>query len=232
MKLYKLLPLTALVMLSACASQQAGKQTKKPEHSSLERYLQANRYSKAMKISGIVKIKGSKGWSSSSASLLFERPDNFRLTFHNPMGSVWFLAVANAETISLLIPADNVKEIIDRKKKQIIKIGPLKISPEDFLRIIHPGLEKEWVEKGYLGHSKREIQVSSGDAIYRFKLDTSGKIKVASIERKGGSVLIARYQYTENNGVIVVIGDFLKFEMQNLKAVNSLPPALFASLKR
>lgn len=214
-------------LIAACATPYAPYPSSDHKETA-ERFLEANPYYKALKISGTGAIKGENGWARYNSTLLINRPWKFRVAFYNPVGTAWFMAAANRKNISVIATSAGVRMVIPRRKRNVIRIGKLKLNPDDFVRLVHPGLEKKWLEKGPVGFNSNGIRLARGGAIYDFAFDSQRKIKSVRVRRRGTRPLIVRYQYGENGKIRVLMNDFLRFDLNKIEVVENFPAGTFS----
>jgi len=217
--------LLSAALFTACASHM--KTGLRHQYENIELYLKANPYQRILKMSGTVSIKGEKGWATSPAVVVVRRPDNLRVTFFDRLGGSWLLAVANSEEISVIIPSREIEESRKRSRRNLIRLGSGKFSPDDFIRFIHPGLEKEWLENRRIKHTGKGMTVSGKTGLYDFTFDESGRIKTVKIKSAAGGLLSVAYSYKEN-GIEVNMNDLLKFHFTRIKTGGRIPPDFFS----
>ncbi len=218
--------LLSAALFTACASHV--KTGSRHQYENIELYLKANPYQRILKMSGTVSIKGERGWATSPAVVVVRRPDDLRLTFFDRLGGSWLLAVANSEEISVIIPSQGVDEFRKRSRKNLIRLGNGKFSPDDFIRFIHPGLEKKWLENRRVRPAGNGITVLGKKGVYDFRFDESGRIKTVKIKSAAAGLLSVAYSYKEN-GIEVNMNDFLKFHFTRVKTGGTIPPNFFST---
>jgi len=216
--------LLSVALFTACASHV--KTGSRRQYENIESYLKANPYHRILRMSGTVSIKGEQGWATSPAVVVVERPDNLRVTFFDRLGGSWFLATANSEEISVIIPSRGINESRRRGRSSLIHLGNQKYSPDDFIRFIYPGLEKEWLENRWVKRSGKRMTVSGKKGQYDFGFDESGRMKKVTIKSASAGLLSVAYNY-EENGIEVNMNGLVKFRFTRIKTGGKILPHFF-----
>jgi hypothetical protein len=216
--------LLSAALFTACASHV--KTGSRHRYENIELYLKANPYHRVLKMSGTVSIKGEKGWATSPAVVVVRRPDDLRVTFFDRLGGSWLLATANSEEISVIIPSRGIDESRKRRGRNLIRLGNQKFSPNDFIRFIHPGLEREWLENRRIKPGGEGMTVSGKKGLYDFGFDESGKMKTITIKSAAAGLLSVAYSYKEN-GIEVTMNGLLKFHFTRIKTGGKILPNFF-----
>ncbi|MDH5541338.1 MAG: hypothetical protein OEY64_00065 [Nitrospinota bacterium] len=218
--------LLIMLAVSSCATSPAKDQA--PEGSAMTVLLEKNRYVQSVKMSGSVSLKNMNLPVDSRATILFKRPNSFRVTFFDPIGTAWFLAVSNSEELGLFIPSEGRKEIWPSgSEKGLVKIGPLKISKADFLRFIYPGLEERWLWQGGSAMRGEILWVNFPEAEYKLRFDAEKRLSRVEITREGSADISVSYTYRPDGGLSVELGSLVKFEFEKIEIVEDIPANLF-----
>jgi len=216
--------LLSAALLTACASHV--KTGSRHRYENIELYLKANPYHRVLKMSGTVSIKGEKGWATSPAVVVVRRPDDLRVTFFDRLGGSWFLATANSEEVAVIIPSRGINESRKRRGRNLMRLGNQKFSPDDFIRFIHPGLEREWLENRRVKSGGKRMTVSGKKGLYDFGFDEYGRMKKVTIKSTTAGALSVAYNY-EGNGIEVNMNGLLKFRFTRLKTGGKILPHFF-----
>ena len=225
------------VFISSCATTGAGKITPE-EILEIDNLITANRYYPALKLSGNVSIKDfldGVGWAGTAASVAVLRPYSIRASFHSKVGWSWFFVVSNPDEIGLSIPGRGISELFPRKEdgsSGIIKIGLFEINGDDFIRFVHPGLDREWVKGGNGRFSRGVLTVTYPDVEYLIRFDGKKRIEVVEIKRKNSSKLTVKYSYPEGAGTTlegfgVNFNDLLKLDFTQIVESESISDSIF-----
>lgn len=187
----------------------------------------ANPYHETLKMVGRTEIKTEKGWIKSKAALLVRRPDSFRLTLFGPAGTAWFIGVGNTRYIGFAIPSENTRKVFQRTKGASVRIGPVKLRPDDFMRFIQPGLSATWLEGSKISVTKKKLRVARRFVVYDLELDGELRLKSAVIKRTARKQVRYSYEYRRDGGYRVDINGKIRFNIDRIASDVSLPDFLF-----
>ena len=229
--------LILFVFISSCAT--TGSREITPEEiSEIDNLIAANRYYPALKLSGNVSIKDfldGVGWAGTAASVAVLRPYSVRASFHSKVGWSWLFVVSNPDEIGLSIPGRGISEVFPRKQdgsSGIIKIGLFEIYGDDFIRLVHPGLDREWVEDGRGRFSRGVLTVTYPGVEYLIRFDGKKRVEVVEIKRENSSKLKVEYSYREGEstsmeGFGVNFNDLLKLDFTQIAQFESISDSIF-----
>ena len=226
--LFRLIVFLILFLPSVTSCVSAPKKMSESEKSGLAPFLKKNPYHPSVKMFGKVSLRDMNSGIDSRASILLQRPDSFRITFSDAIGTAWFLAVSNRDELGIFIPSKGVEKIVSNDESDgIIEIGRLKISESDLLRFIHPGLEERWLWGGELSMDGDALLVAFPKVTYKLRFDEYKRLLSVEIVRPASPAIDVSYIYKPEGGLRVELGGFAKFDFKKVEITRDISTKVF-----
>ncbi len=225
----RLLAAVIAILFSACAAmpmRAAGPSDE--EKLRLPKIISANPYQQSIRLGGWVEVHTDKGWLRSKASVVLDRPHNLKVMFFDPLGTAWFMATANSQTVFYAAPNDGIRDLLPRKEGHPIKIGGISLNPDDVIMGLHPGMEPKLLEG-----AKVDFQKNGGLRLHRdsfsqnMEFDSQGRITGSVVLRDGQAPLRLSYVYGDAPAYTVQINGDIRFQFQRVEEMKEIPDTFF-----
>ncbi|MBI3793227.1 MAG: hypothetical protein HY280_00680 [Nitrospinae bacterium] len=189
--------MTAALLITACAGAPVKPPSAVERSRVLEKLAAANPPFNSMRMSGRAEFAPRMKQPSSKASVALKRPAKLKAMFHDAFGTAWFLLVVNEESVFYTEPKDGAPTLVERKLGVPIKLGPLKIVPEDVIENLYPSFDPAGLAAASLEFSGKKLSAKWAGLTKKWEFDGEWRIISAVIKRDDGLVKFSYAYGTE-----------------------------------
>lgn len=161
-------------------------------------------------------------------ALLVSRPGRLRLTMGDTLGSTWFLATADEESLFYAAPAQGARETFARREGAPIRLGGKPYWAEDFIDNLPPCLDPAFFTEGNANYSNKTLRHERSGVTRRWKFYPNGRIKNLLLLRPSVAPILFEFAYGEGgNTFSVTINRAVEFHFTRVTEIDPPPVSAF-----